>query len=133
MKKDVYILPATFCFDTDGISVQFPNLQGCFTWANTIEEASKNAKEAMALHLIGMEEDNIDVFQTPITDIKLEPNEVIMLIEVYMPLYRDAVKNASVKKTLTIPRWLNVLGEENHVNFSQLLQSALKEVLGVKR
>ena len=49
-----------------------------------------------------------------------------------MVLARREVQNASVKKTLTIPQWLNALAEREHVNFSQVLQSALKEVLGVK-
>jgi hypothetical protein len=48
-----------------------------------------------------------------------------------MPLYREAIENQSVKKTLTIPQWLNKLAEEKNVNFSQLLQSALKEHLGI--
>lgn len=48
-----------------------------------------------------------------------------------MPLIRDEMANEAVKKTLTIPKWLNGLGEERNVNFSQLLQNALKENLGV--
>jgi len=48
-----------------------------------------------------------------------------------MPLIRDEMANKAVKKTLTIPKWLNDLGEEKKVNFSQLLQNALKENLGV--
>ena len=48
-----------------------------------------------------------------------------------MPLARQQAKPVSVKKTLTIPSWLNVLAEENHINFSQLLQKALKEQLNI--
>jgi len=89
----------------------------------------------MALRLIGMEGDNIDIVTpTAIRDIKkLEPNEILMLVEVYMPLYRNAIENTFVKKTLTIPKWLNILGIQNKINFSQILQSALKETLGIKR
>ena len=39
--------------------------------------------------------------------------------------------NKAIKKTLTIPKWLNDIAEKNHVNFSQVLQSALKEYLGI--
>ncbi|BCS80611.1 hypothetical protein CaldiYA01_05710 [Caldicellulosiruptor diazotrophicus] len=54
-----------------------------------------------------------------------------MLIEVWMPLVRHKMDNKAVKKTLTIPQWLNILAEKNNINFSQVLQEALKEKLGI--
>lgn len=50
-----------------------------------------------------------------------------------MPLVRNEIEEKSVKKTLTIPQWLNKVAKENNVNFSQLLQTALKEYLKIKR
>jgi len=90
------------------------------------------AKEALALHLSGMEDDN-DIIPDPsdIPSIKLEESQAIMFIEVWMPIYRDKIKYTSVKKTLTIPKWLNDIAEENHINFSQSLQNTLKEQLGI--
>lgn len=134
MKKDVYVYPSIFSYADDGISIEFPDLPGCLPCADTTEEAVANAKEAMGLHLFGMEEDNDLIPEpTPVTSIKLESNQVLMLIEVFMPMLREAIENESVKKTLTIPRWLNVLAEKNKINFSQVLQSALKERLNIKR
>ena len=52
------------------------------------------------------------------------------MIDVSMPVVRSRVKNVSVKKTLTIPAWLNMAAEEAHVNFSQVLQEGLKARLG---
>lgn len=49
-----------------------------------------------------------------------------------MPLIRDRVQRATLKKTLTIPKWINDLAEENNINFSQVLQEALKERLNIK-
>lgn len=125
--------PAIFTFEDDGISVRFPDVVGCFTCGSTVEESVKNAKEALGLHLYGMEEDS-EVFPTTtdIKDIKTDKNESLVIIEVYMPAYRDNIKNTSIKKTLTIPKWLNDLGEENNVNFSRILQEGLKEYLGIK-
>lgn len=133
MKKNKYIYPAILEYNNDGISVEFPDLPGCFTCGNTTEEAINNAKEALGLHLYGMEQDN-DPIPNPssITKIKLNNNQVIALIEVWMPFIRDAIENRAVKKTLTIPKWLNDLAEENKVNFSYVLQKALKEYLGIK-
>ena len=133
-KDDIYIYPSIFSFDDDGISVEFPDLEGCFTCGATTKEAMAMAKEAMGLHLFGMEEDNEAIPEpTDIKDIKLENNQTIVLIEVYMPIIREAINNQSVKKTLTIPRWLNNLAEKNNINFSQLLQCALKDILNIPK
>nr|WP_290912190.1 type II toxin-antitoxin system HicB family antitoxin [Anoxybacillus sp.] len=51
MKKDRYIYPAIFDYDSDGICVEFPDLPGCFTCGDKEEEALQMAKEALALHL----------------------------------------------------------------------------------
>ncbi len=132
MFNDHYTYPAIFSYDKDGISVEFPDLPGCYTCANDSIIAITMAKESLALHLSGMEDDN-DVIPSPsdITSITLEDNQVIVLVDVWMPIFRDKIKYASVKKTLTIPKWLNDVAEENHINFSHLLQSSIKEQLGI--
>lgn len=99
-KDDIYIYPSIFSFDDDGISVEFPDLEGCFTCGDTTQEAIIRAKEAMGLHLFGMEEDGEKIpAPTNIKDIKLENNQSIVLIETYMPIIREAINNQSVKKT----------------------------------
>lgn len=129
---DRYIYIAVFDYDEDGYTVTFPDLPGCITCGDDMEEAYMMAKEALELHLYGMEEDGdeIPVPSKPI-DIKLDDkNKFTALIEAYMPLVRDQMANKSVKKTLTIPKWLNDLAEKHNINFSQTLQSALKQYLG---
>ncbi len=131
-EKDTYVFPAIFTYEEDGISIEFPDLPGCLSCADTTEDATKMAKEALALHLYGMEEDNDEIpTGTPINNITLLKNQIPILIEVYMPLYRTAIENQSIKKTLTIPQWLNKIAEQNNINFSQVLQNALKEQLGL--
>lgn len=132
-KKDLYVFPAIFTYEDDGISIEFPDLPGCFSCGDTTEEAVGMAKEALGLHIYGMEDDNDDIPNpTPIEKIDLAKNQIPMLIEVYMPMYRTAIENQSVKKTLTIPQWLNKLAEKNQINFSQVLQAALKEQLRIR-
>lgn len=64
----------------------------------------------MALHLYVMEQDGDLIPEpTPFNKIDHTEDEIFMLIEIYMPLHREAIENQSVKKTLTIPRWLNNL------------------------
>ena len=90
--KDIYIYPSIFTFDDDGISVEFPDLPGCLTCGGTTEEAINRAKEAMGLHLYGIEVDNEEIpSPSDIKTIKCENNQVLMLIEIYMPIYRDSI------------------------------------------
>lgn len=97
--KDTYTFPAIFTYDNDGISIEFPDLPGCFSCGENTEESVNMAKEALALHLYGMEEDN-DIIPnaTPANELNLASNQIPMLIEVYMPLYRTAIENQSIKK-----------------------------------
>jgi predicted RNase H-like HicB family nuclease len=131
--KRSYSFPAIFEYDNDGISVSFPDLPGVLTCGVDEDEAFRNAREALGLHLFGMEEDN-DPIPTP-SSLKLlssESNQAAAIVNVFMPLIRDRVKRATIKKTLTIPKWLNDVAEEHKVNFSNVLQEALKEKLGLK-
>ena len=134
MKKDYYIYPAIFSYDNDGISISFPNLPGCISCASNDEEALYMAKDALGLYMVCLEEDG-DVLPKPskLNEIDLNVNERAVLVEVNMPLFRLSVQNSSVKKTLTIPKWLNDLAEKNKVNFSLVLQNALKEFLSIKK
>lgn len=130
--KDTYIYPAIFSFDSDGISIEFPDLPGCLPCATTVESAMKNAKEALALHLYGMEKDNDDIPEpTDIRSIRTDKNQTITLIEIPMNVFREKMKNRTVKKTLTIPAWLNTEAENKGINFSQTLQDALKQKLNI--
>jgi len=130
--KDTYIFPAVFNYAEDGISISYPDLAGCLSCADNDEEAMKNSKEALALHLYGMEVDNEEIpVPTCIKDIQLEENEIVVLVEVFMPLWRDKIINKTVKKTLTLPSWLNIEAERCGINFSQTLQEALKQKLNI--
>lgn len=128
--KDTYIFPAVFDYADDGISIEFPDLPGCLPCADNVDEAVKNAKEALMLHLYGMEEDNEEIPEpTPINKIHLEPDQAIVLTDVFMPPFREKQEMRYVKKTLSIPSWLNAEAEHYGINFSAVLQEALKQRL----
>jgi Uncharacterized conserved protein len=132
LKKDRYVFPAIFEYTGEGISVTFPDLPGCVTCGDDDEEAAKMAREAMALHIFGMEEDGELIPEpTQAINISIDQNQVIVLIEAWMPPFRDEMQQKAVKKTLTIPKWLDVIAQEHNINFSHILQEALKEYLGV--
>ena len=130
-KADRYVYPAVLTYE-DGyeIAVTFPDLPGCATSGADEEEAVAMGREALGLHLWGMETDG-EEFPPPskLRDIALEDNEVIAMIDVYMPSIRFAQENRSVNRTVTLPAWLNAQATERGVNFSQVLQEALKAAI----
>ena len=127
-----YAYPALFHYASDGISIEFPDLPGCLPCAVTEDKAFVNAKEALGLHLYSMEQDGDDIpAATPAVELKPDKDEVIALIDVFMPSVRDRINNQFVKKTLSIPAWLNTEAQRQGVNFSQVLQDALKEYLNI--
>ncbi len=133
MERKYYSFPALFYYDTDGISIEFPDLPGCLPCAYNTEEAFHNAKEALGLHLYGMEQDNEEIPEpTPINKLHAGPESAIAMIEVFMPVVRDRENSKVVKKTLTIPSWLNRAAEAENVNFSQVLQDGLKNYLRIQ-
>ena len=132
MKKESYIYPAVFGKTTTGYSVHFPDLPGCVSTGGTLDAAYKMAREGLGLHLWGMEKDGDEIPEpTPVDSIEQEQGYVIGLVEVLMPPVRVELDNKPVKKTLTIPAYLNTLAEQKRVNFSRVLQTALKKELGV--
>lgn len=128
-----YTFKAVFTAEQNGAySVRFPMLDGCYTQGDSFEEARCMAAEAMSLHLYGMEQDGEAI---PGSDVNaactLAENEMVVPITAWMTPFRDAMENRAVKKTLTIPAWLNDAAERRGVNYSQILQSALKDYLGI--
>ena len=130
--KDFYTFPAIFHVADDGISITFPDLPGCLPCADTMEEAFSNAREALQLHLYGMEEDGEAIPESsPVASIHAGTNETMAMIEAWMPPFRERMANKAVNKTVTIPRWLDTLAKRENVNFSHIFQQSLKDYLGV--
>ena len=132
MLKDTYIYPCVFIYDTDGISIYFPDLDGCVSFGEDEQQACYNAKEVLSLHLYGMEKDGDEIPPpSSITNVELDEGEKLLFVDVFMPTFRARQDNKFVNKTLTLPRWLNIEAERAGVNFSQMLQATLKEHLGM--
>lgn len=129
-KPDTYIFPAIFSYEENQqISVVFYDLELATDGLNDAD-ALANAKEALAGRLWLMEEDGDEIPEpTPLVDIKTNDNERVVLVEVFMPTIRLAKVNRSVNRTVTLPAWLNAVAIEKGINFSQLLQDAIKSQL----
>lgn len=131
--KNKFVYPAIFQPELlGGYSVSFPDLPGCFTEADSMEAAVDMAKDAVGIYLTQLESDGhpAPAASDP-AGIRPDDKCFVALIDMDMLAYKQKHDNKAVKKTLTIPQWLNTLAEREGVNFSNILQAALKERLRV--
>lgn len=129
-KTERYIYPAVFTYGAgQEIAVVFPDLDVA-TSGTDDNDALLSARELLGCALYGMEEDGEEIpIPTPLSDVKTDKNERAVLVDVYMPSIRMAKINRSVNRTVTLPAWLNAAALERNINFSQVLQDALKSQL----
>ncbi len=133
-KADRYFYPAVFTYEPDQeIAVVFPDLD-CATSGVNDDDALLSARELLGCVLFGLEEDGEDIpAPSHLRDVQTQDNERAVLIDVYMPSVRERMNNRSINRTITLPAWLNAIALENNINFSQLMQDALKERLQIGR
>ncbi len=128
-----YVYPAVFHPEAEGgYSVFFPDIRLGATQGETIAECMDMAEDFLCLALYHLEEDKKPV--PPPSDSKhlpVQPEDIVTLIAADTGNYRRYYENKAVKKTLTIPAWLNQRAEDAHINFSQTLQKALKAELQI--
>ncbi len=133
MKKvERYFYPAVFGYeDGQEISVVFPDLDVA-TSGETDEDALLSARELLGCVMYGLEEDGAEIpIPSRLDQLHAAANERIVLVDVYMPSVRMAENNRSVNRTVTLPAWLNAAALERNINFSQVLQEALKQQIEV--
>lgn len=129
-----YVYPALFVpAEEGGYAVEFPDIEGCYSQGETLSEAIEMAEDALCLMLYDAEEAGREIpIPSDISDIKADKESVVSYVHCDTMEYRKYFVNKSVKKTLTIPLWLNTMAERNEINFSELLQTALKQELGIE-
>lgn len=121
--------PVIFHPEPTGYSTSVPDLDGCFSQGDTLSEALEMITEAIGLFLDGMKE----LPAASIPDTVVVPTGDFMMVVPFDRLaYQRKHNTKAVKKTLTIPAWLNEAAEAEHVNFSGILQEALKKRLNIE-
>lgn len=127
-----YVYPAVFHPNEDdgSITVTIPDLPGCITEGKDLANAVFMAGDALASWLWDAENCK-DSIPAPSQVLQVEAPEFVNYVYADTDEYRRKYDSRAVKKTLSIPNWLNTLAEQAGVNFSQVLQDALKEKLQV--
>jgi predicted RNase H-like HicB family nuclease len=126
-----YVYPAIFTPLPSGeYDVRIPDLPGCITCGKDLPDAIEMAEDAIAMWLCDAE-DNQESIPAPSESLTADRPCFVNLIVADTVEYRKENDNRAVKKTLSIPSWLNVQAEKAGVNFSQILQDALKSHLSL--
>lgn len=130
-----YVYPAIFTLEEEGgYSIRFPDIENCFTSAATLEEAMEMANDVLCLMLYELEQKGAAIpAPSAVQSVQklATGGEFVTLISCDTIAYRRFYDNKAVKKTLSIPSWLNDMAERAGVNFSGVLQDALKQRLNI--
>ena len=125
-----YVFPAILTPDDGGYSVSFPDVPGAFTCGDNLADAISMAEDALSLMLVKMEDDGEKIAKpTDMQIISTADVDIVTLIRADTAEYRKKISKKAVKKTLTIPQWMNEAAEKQGINFSQVLQEAIQAKL----
>lgn len=119
----LFVYPAVFHKEDSSYWVEFPDLDGCQTYGGTLNETMSCAQEALAGYLLTLLEESREIVPpSDVTALSHSGDSFVTLVTCDINQYQDT---KAVKKTLTIPAWLNERAVSMGINFSQVLQEAL--------
>lgn len=121
-----YIFPAVFHKEENEYWAEFPDLEGCQTYNSSMEQCILSASQALEGYILTLREAG-ELIPTPSPITSIPPSA-----DGFVSYVTCNIKERSVKKTLTIPERLNKLAEAAGINFSQTLQEALTQKLGLR-
>ena len=124
--------PAVFhTAEEGGFWVTFPDIPECMTQGDNMQEAYEMAVDALGLSLTSREAEKEEIPKASSLDEVDAEDGTLVIVEFDMAEYRRRNSSRAVKKTLSIPEWLNEAAVREGVNFSQILQEALMSKLGI--
>ena len=124
--KESYSYPAKISREENQIILEFIDFPNLFIELEQEEEVIEQAQEVLALEIIDMLDAGKEL---------PKPTHVVegvVYIHVWLPYYRNLTKEVYIKKTVTIPQWLDILAKERNVNFSACMVKGIKEELGIE-
>ena len=129
-----YMYPAIFKKEETGYFIRFPDFESCYTQGDNMRDGMDMAKDVLCLTLYDMEESGAEspAASDPMSICAAE-DAFMTLVECDTLEYRKIHNGKAVKKTLSIPAWLNEIAEKEKVNYSAILQQALKDHLHVEK
>jgi len=128
-----YAYAAVFTPEEGGFNVNFPDIQGCYTCGDDVADAIYMAQDVLSMALCELEDDKKPI--PPASkqrDIPVTDDQFTSIVTADTGTYRQSCRERAVKKTLTLPGWLNERAERANINFSGILQEALKKHLHIQ-
>ena len=125
--------PAVFHKEDDGFWVSFPDFPECLTEGDNMDQAYEMAFEALGLAITSRKEDGEEIPVPSSIDAVDPADGILTVINFDMMEYLRKHNSKAVKKTLSIPEWLNEEALRLGLNFSQVLQEALMQKIGIAR
>ena len=127
-----YLYPAVFEPENGRYNVVFPDLPDCYTCGDDLTDAMRMAQDVLT-DVLADHEERGEPFAPPSSlDALTAPNSAVKtLVLADTDAWRRAHAAKAVKKTLSIPQWLNTAAEARGINFSQTLQDAPRSQLGI--
>ncbi|MBR1821141.1 MAG: type II toxin-antitoxin system HicB family antitoxin [Clostridia bacterium] len=114
----------------DGYDVGFPDVPGCITYGDTIEEAIHMAKDALGGCLCAYEDEGVPLPDPRLPDqVPLNEGEFAVMVDIDTAEYRRQTDTRAVRKNVSLPAWMAYQAEQRGINCSQLLQDALRQAL----
>lgn len=132
--KDNYTYPVILDRSEPGfINILFPDFDMNITSVEEGEDPVAEAQDWLGINLCERIDEGMEVPEpSKPEDIKLKKKQTLVFVNVWLPYHRSKEKIVYVKKTLTIPAYLDILAKEANINFSETLVHGLKEKLGIK-
>ena len=129
-----YFYPAVFTKEDGGLySVEFRDLESCYTCGDDINDAILNAQDVLAMVLCRYEKEGIDIPKpSEIKNMEVNDKSFVSYVVADTNAYRRIHNNKAIKKTLTIPEWMNEIATAQNINFSEVIQDALSEKIGIE-
>ena len=116
-----------------GFWVTFPDIPECMTQGEDMQEAYEMAADALGLSLTTIDNEGETLPKASSADEITVEDGILVIVEFDIAEYRRKNRSRAVKKTLSIPEWLNEAAIRENLNFSQVLQDALMAKLGMNR
>ena len=124
------VFPAKVHKENDGFWLEFPDLPGCFTQGDSLEELMENAEESLGAFLaVKMENDEEIPKPSDIRQISESSDDLKTYVSVDVNKYHKDTR--AVRKMLSIPAWLANEADRRNYSLSKILQEALLEKISI--
>lgn len=128
-----YVYPALFQREGGGIRITFPDFPELMVTAGDWQEGMEQARRQLAMAVIDRVDGGREVPESGSPEeVKAAPEAELVYLHIWLPYYRSNVREVYVKKSVTIPQWLDTLAKESGINFSAALVKGIKEELGIQ-